>query len=187
MPIINWFGDKVSDIKDKFLNIPQALSDKFSEAVEKIKEVFAPIVDWFSEKVETIKGFFGSIGDKISGATDWVKGKIGGYAEGGLVTKQQIAQVAEGNKPELIVPLTNPKRAKSLITKGAEMLNMLDSGLNRDYNYAYSTSNNTVVNNYNIEMPSNYKIYDSSGNPNSTAKAVDRTKQMQVRNLKGIL
>ena len=187
LPIINWFGDKVSDIKDKFLNIPQALSDKFSEAVEKIKEVFTPIVDWFSEKVETIKGFFGGIGDKISGATDWIKGKIGGYAEGGLVTKQQIAQVAEGNKPELIVPLTNPKRAKSLITKGAEMLNMLDSGLNRDYNYAYSTSNNTVVNNYNIEMPSNYKIYDSSGNPNSTAKAVDRTKQMQVRNLKGIL
>mgnify|MGYP005759037551 CR=1 FL=1 len=187
LPIINWFGDKVSDIKDKFLNIPQALSDKFSEAVEKIKEVFTPIVDWFSEKVETIKGFFGGIGDKISSATDWIKGKIGGYAEGGLVTKQQIAQVAEGNKPELIVPLTNPKRAKSLITKGAEMINMLDSGLNRDYNYAYSTSNNTVVNNYNIEMPSNYKIYDSSGNPNSTAKAVDRTKQMQVRNLKGIL
>ena len=87
----------------------------------------------------------------------------------------------------MIVPLTNPNRAKSLITKGAEMINMLDSGLNRDYNYAYSTSNNTVVNNYNIEMPSNYKIYDSSGNPNSTAKAVDRTKQMQVRNLKGIL
>ena len=186
-PIVNWFGDKVGGIKDKFLNIPQALSDKFSEAVEKIKEVFSPIVDWFSEKVETIKGFFGGIGDKISGATDWVKGKIGGYAEGGLVTKQQIAQVAEGNKPELIVPLTNPKRAKSLITKGAAMLNMLDNGLNRDYSYAYSTNNNTVVNNYNIEMPSNYKIYDSSGNPNSTAKAVDRTKQMQVRNLRGVL
>ena len=67
------------------------------------------------------------------------------------------------------------------------MLNMLDNGINRGYSYAYNTNSNTVINNYNIEMPSNYKIYDSSGNPNSTAKAVDRTKQMQVRNLRGIL
>ncbi len=186
-PIINWFAEKVESIKEKFADIPRLLSDKFSEAVDKIKAVFSPIVDWFGEKVGKIKGFFNGIGEKVSGATDWVKSKISGYAEGGIVTKHQIAEVAEGNKPELIVPLTNPKRAKALITKGAEMLNMLDNGINRGYSYAYNTNSNTVINNYNIEMPSNYKIYDSSGNPNSTAKAVDRTKQMQVRNLRGIL
>ena len=39
----------------------------------------------------------------------------GGYAEGGLVEEEQIATLGEGNKPELILPLTKPDRVSSLV------------------------------------------------------------------------
>jgi hypothetical protein len=39
---------------------------------------------------------------------------VGGYEMGGLVTQEEVARVAEHNRPELIVPLTRPERAVSL-------------------------------------------------------------------------
>ncbi|CAH1857585.1 hypothetical protein R077811_01610 [Convivina intestini] len=35
-----------------------------------------------------------------------------GYANGGLVSNHQIAQIAEGNKPEMIIPLDSMKSAR---------------------------------------------------------------------------
>ena len=40
-----------------------------------------------------------------------------GYAEGGLVEEEQIATIGEGNKPELILPLTKPDRMATLIAQ----------------------------------------------------------------------
>ncbi|MDM5199257.1 hypothetical protein QUF79_14645 [Fictibacillus enclensis] len=37
-----------------------------------------------------------------------------GYENGGLVNKHQIAQIAEGNKPEMIIPLSTGKRGRAL-------------------------------------------------------------------------
>lgn len=45
-----------------------------------------------------------------------------GYENGGLVNRHQIAQIAEGNKPEMIIPLTKPKRAMDLIGKALQFL-----------------------------------------------------------------
>lgn len=42
---------------------------------------------------------------------------VGGYAEGGVVRRQELAWVGEGNKPEAIVPLTNPKRAAQVMNE----------------------------------------------------------------------
>ena len=42
---------------------------------------------------------------------------VGGYADGGVVTRQQLAWVGEGNKPEAIVPLTNPTRAAEVMAE----------------------------------------------------------------------
>lgn len=42
---------------------------------------------------------------------------VGGYAEGGVVRRQELAWVGEGNKPEAIVPLTNPKRAAEVMNE----------------------------------------------------------------------
>ncbi|EZY61436.1 phage tail tape measure protein [Staphylococcus aureus] len=40
------------------------------------------------------------------------------YANGGLITRHQFAEVGEGNKPELVVPLTRRQRAMQLIEQG---------------------------------------------------------------------
>lgn len=40
-----------------------------------------------------------------------------GFAEGGFVDKDQVVRVGEGNKPEVIIPLTKPDRAKALLAE----------------------------------------------------------------------
>lgn len=53
-----------------------------------------------------------------------VIGKGHGYANGGLVTRHQFAEIAEGNKPEMVIPLTRKARAISLIQKAQDILGM---------------------------------------------------------------
>lgn len=209
-PIVNWFQSKVNDIKNKFASIPQYLQQKFAEAVNNIKNVFQPIVDWFETKVAKIKDTFNGIGEKLSSVKNFVFGGNSekGYAEGGLVTQHQIAEIAEGNQPELIVPLTKKDRAKQLLQKGADYLGLsrfqpkhlqkakgmmeqaagnmakLQTALTAT---SYQTTNQTVSNQYFIDMTSKYTIHDTSGKPESTAKAVDRTVQKRIRNLQGAL
>jgi SLT domain-containing protein len=40
-----------------------------------------------------------------------------GFAEGGFIDKDQVVRVGEGNKPEVIIPLTKPDRAKQLLAE----------------------------------------------------------------------
>lgn len=44
----------------------------------------------------------------------WLRRYVQGYENGGLVSTEDVVRVAERNRPELIVPLTNPTRAKAL-------------------------------------------------------------------------
>lgn len=55
-----------------------------------------------------------------------VIGKGHGYANGGLVNRHQFAEIAEGNKPEMVIPLTRKNRAVSLIQKAQSILGMDD-------------------------------------------------------------
>lgn len=64
--------------------------------------------------------------DDLLAAINYIKHKYGtsdaafarvaasGYANGGLVTRDQIARVAEGNNPEMIIPLSPLKRPRAL-------------------------------------------------------------------------
>ena len=209
-PIVNWFQNKVNEIKNKFASIPQHIKQKFTEAVNNIKNVFEPIVGWFEAKVAKIKDTFSGIGEKLSSVKNFVFGgkSENGYAEGGLVTQHQVAEIAEGNQPELIVPLTKKDRAKQLLQQGADYLGLsrfqpkqlekakgfmeqaannmakLQTGLTAT---TYQTNNQTVSNQYFIDMTSKYTIHDTSGKPQSTARAVDRTVQKRIRNLQGAL
>lgn len=40
-----------------------------------------------------------------------------GFAEGGFIDKDQVVRVGEGNKPEVIIPLTKPDRARALLAE----------------------------------------------------------------------
>lgn len=53
----------------------------------------------------------------------WIKG----YSDGGLVTQAQLANVAEKNKPEMILPLTNKSRTVQLAREALEMVSGNDA------------------------------------------------------------
>ncbi|HDD0598567.1 TPA: phage tail tape measure protein [Staphylococcus aureus] len=46
------------------------------------------------------------------------------YANGGLITKHQIAEVGEGDKPEMVIPLTRRKRAMQLTEQVMRIIGM---------------------------------------------------------------
>ncbi|MEG2326660.1 MAG: phage tail protein, partial [Enterococcus sp.] len=43
------------------------------------------------------------------------------YANGGIVNQHQIAEIAEGNKPEIIIPLDSAKRSRAMQLLGIAM------------------------------------------------------------------
>lgn len=49
-----------------------------------------------------------------------------GYENGGLVTRHQLAQIGEGNKPEMVLPLTNKSRSVQLINKAKRLMGIED-------------------------------------------------------------
>lgn len=42
--------------------------------------------------------------------------RLGGYENGGIITREHLAMVGEGNKPEAVIPLTKGKRSQALST-----------------------------------------------------------------------
>ncbi|WP_436684529.1 NlpC/P60 family protein [Lactiplantibacillus plantarum] len=46
-----------------------------------------------------------------------------GYENGGIINTNQLIEVAEHNKPEMVVPLTNKSRANELITQANQVVN----------------------------------------------------------------
>ncbi|MGJ0867567.1 hypothetical protein ACR76Q_01150 [Enterococcus innesii] len=51
-----------------------------------------------------------------------------GYANGGFITKQHLAMVGEGNKPEVVIPLDKAKRARAMQLLSKTKQIMGDSG-----------------------------------------------------------
>lgn len=213
-PIVDWFKDKAKNIADKFSSLPNDIKNKFLDVVDKIKEAFSPIVDWFKEKIGTITGFFGGIGDKVKGffsENTSPADDLTGHSNGGIFDKAHIAHVSEDNQPEAIIPLNKPARAKEVLKsalghmginnskdlldktnslagfakQASGLFNSLENTISKtSANYAGNSS--TVINN-NFDMKSSYSIKDTSGRPEATANAVDRTMQVRIRNLKGVL
>lgn len=50
-----------------------------------------------------------------------------GYENGGFITREHLAMVGEGNKPEMVIPLTKKSRAVDLINKAKQFIGMDDS------------------------------------------------------------
>ncbi|EUJ34276.1 tape measure protein [Brochothrix campestris] len=59
-----------------------------------------------------------------------VIGKGHGYANGGLITKHQIAEIGEGNQPEMIIPLSLSKRSRAvqLLNQTMNLMGVKESG-----------------------------------------------------------
>ncbi|MBR0604453.1 phage tail protein, partial [Bacillus safensis] len=46
-----------------------------------------------------------------------------GYENGGIINTNQLIEVAEHNKPEMVLPLTNKSRANQLIAQASQVVN----------------------------------------------------------------
>ncbi|EHF3593965.1 phage tail tape measure protein [Listeria innocua] len=67
------------------------------------------------------------------------------FANGGFVNKNEMIEVAENNKPEVVIPLTRKNRAVQLIKKTKEIIGMNDGG-----SVTINNNNNSNNNNNNL-------------------------------------
>jgi SLT domain-containing protein len=96
-----------------------------------------------------------------------------GYANGGLVTQHQIAELAEGNKAEMVVPLTNTTRSIQLLSQATDYL-ATKLGIKQQSNDSSQAVSNT------ISMPINITI---NGNTDqNTAKQLAQMVAKQLNN-----
>ncbi|CAK1233450.1 Phage-related protein [Fructobacillus fructosus] len=89
--------------------------------------------------------------DNLLAAIAYIKNRYGmnmsgigeghGYANGGLVSRHQIAQIAEGNKPEMIIPLDSMKSARGFELLGKTAVAMAA----RDGQTGQNTKDNSEV------------------------------------------
>ncbi|GIC69561.1 tape measure protein [Fructobacillus tropaeoli] len=89
--------------------------------------------------------------DNLLAAIAYIKNRYGmnmsgigeghGYANGGLVSRHQIAQIAEGNKPEMIIPLDSMKSSRGFELLGKTAVAMAA----RDGQSSQNTNDNSEV------------------------------------------
>lgn len=67
------------------------------------------------------------------------------FANGGFVNKNEMIEVAENNKPEVVIPLTRKNRAVQLIKKTKEIIGMNDGGSVTINNNSNNNNNNNLI------------------------------------------
>ena len=80
--------------------------------------------DWRSNPITQLRWMKGYIKGRYGNAKNaWShETNVGWYSKGGLVTQAQLAHLAEQNKPEMILPLTNKSRTVQLAREALEMV-----------------------------------------------------------------
>ena len=61
-----------------------------------------------------------------------------GYENGGLVSRHQIAEIGEGNKPEMVLPLTNKARSLDLMAKAMHIMGVDDKNASSSSSFSLS-------------------------------------------------
>jgi len=200
----NLFGDALdgiigvfSRIKDFFNNIWENITAGVRAFVDRILGIFQPLADFIGGIGNRISNLFGRGNNRVEieyGYSASGGGDLPGHASGGIFDKEHVARFAEGGKPEAVIPLTNKNRAKDILggvmnylDGGRKAIKDLDAGITQQAQNTTNYNTNNTYNNYTITMPSSYNINDTSGRPESVAKAVERKEQQKMRNLQGIL
>lgn len=64
---------------------------------------------------------------KVKDPAPWLSGAFrGSFANGGIISQHGIYEGAEGNLPEMVIPLTKPRRAMELITEAMGYMSGMD-------------------------------------------------------------
>ena len=115
---------------DFFIAIWQAISGFFkgiwdgiagtvSVVVDKIMGFLKPILDTIGAVKNAVGGVASSA---IGGVKNFVGGLFGGHAEGGVFDKEHVANFAEGDQPEAVIPLSKPKRATEVMQQALDFM-----------------------------------------------------------------
>ena len=114
------------DIATAGMNLIKSFGRGILEAWEGIKgEVAAAVTDWIPGGEHIVKGA-GKVAGAVGWAASWVGGKLSSinpFAEGGIVRSPQIGLVGEAG-PEVIVPVSRPRRGAEMLETAAGMLGM---------------------------------------------------------------
>lgn len=105
--------------------------------------------------------------------------KVMGYEDGGFVNGEQLAMVGEGNRPEVIIPLSKPDRARELLAQTYERNPELFLGALTPRANRVSGSGGGMSNTFNITVT-------GGDDPMATSTAVvDRIDRMLGNKIKG--
>lgn len=90
-----------------------------------------------------------------------------GYANGGLVTTEQLAHVAEGNNPEMIIPLSPLKRprATKLVNQVANKFNAESSQGQATRSSSVEEQLDTLIKKFNTAIDQLSQVINNQGNP----------------------
>ena len=115
--LVNWIVNRESGWNPRATNpssgaygLPQSLPGNKMASAGK---------DWRTNPITQLKWMYSYIKGRYGNAANaqrfWQTHNW--YANGGFVTQEQIAHIAEGNRPEAIIPLTNRTRAMQILAQ----------------------------------------------------------------------
>lgn len=112
------------DLKSAGMELARKLGDGILSAWTGIKDSLkSAIVDWIPGG-STIMSGIGGAADGVASAAGWVSDNVSSilpFADGGIVTRPQLALVGEAG-PEVIVPMSRPQRARDLLGAAASIV-----------------------------------------------------------------
>lgn len=113
---LGWAFDVVSDSIAFTLTMWRRFFEFVEVGIKKLDDFVRPILDGISGAIGKVSDALSFVGSTAKGAFEGAKSFVSdvgagiggavGFAKGGIVSQNQVVRVAEGNKPEAIVPLS---------------------------------------------------------------------------------
>ncbi|MDP5277141.1 phage tail tape measure protein [Chengkuizengella axinellae] len=132
--------------KEEKSRFEQAISD-----IEKLNDEMDLLEDYKKIDIDVV------VNEKLNsmyngqfGAVTSQYGQLNGYAEGGMITRPELAWIGEGGDTEMVLPMNNKPRSHALLDTANQMMGRGGGGNNIYLTYSpnqtiYSDSNNVQV------------------------------------------
>lgn len=172
-----WVGgkwDKIKETVGNFLNPTHLLSYALDHFTSWISS-YEPVTSIIRGMIDTVTDYIGSwIGQFFSGDDEDEeddKKKRRGYEDGGLVNRDGYYRLAEGNKPEMVIPLTKKMRGFQLAVQALEMMGF-SFGSPEDLTMTLPTNLTSSSTNFKAERQSDTDVSISNGLTESIVQAI---------------
>lgn len=187
----------INKIKSLFNTVPASAKSAFSRAASGIRSALSSLPTW----VQT------NIVNKINQALANIKvpnikmPSVGGHSEGGVVDKETVSKLGEGNKREYVIPVTKPNRGIPLLKRAAADMGLTvqsyanaskmlggsgGAGVTPAYAAAAATGSTTVNNKSEVNAPATINVYGS--NARQTAELIEQNQEQRLlRNIRTAL